>query len=95
MKNQKKFYDFDKGYISSVKPTISKNLLNARYGNISSVKKNSKNMYLHAMHKTDTYYEELYKDNATSPKEHEYQFDTRLTNLSYSEKIQKWKDMID
>jgi hypothetical protein len=93
MKSQKKFYDFDKGCLS-VKPTISKNLLHARYDDISRVKKNGKDMYWHAIHKTDTYYEELYKNYGKSPKEPEYQIDTSLMNLSYSEKIQKWKEMI-
>tara|TARA_B100000795_G_C22588919_1_gene356707 strand:+ start:125 stop:409 length:285 start_codon:yes stop_codon:yes gene_type:complete len=94
MNNQnKKFYDFDKGCMVKEKK-ISKNLLNAQYTNIvRNPIKNKINMYLHTDHKTDTYYEKLY-DNDNKNLKNEYKIDTTLMNLSYSDKIKKWKEMI-
>jgi hypothetical protein len=92
------FYDFDKGYIIK-NPIISKNLLNANYIDIIKTQKNNNkiDMYLHSIHKTDTYYEKLYNNNKISKQlpETKYKRDTSLINLPYSEKIKKWKENIE
>ena len=94
-KEKKKFYDFDKGYMIK-KSIISKNLLNANYGDIIKTKNNKYDMYLHSIHKTDTYFEELYNKNISKElAEPEYKYDTSLINLPYSEKIKKWKENIE
>mgnify|MGYP001159429066 CR=1 FL=1 len=94
MNNQNKmFYNFDKGCMVKEK-LISKNLLNAQYSDIvKNPIKNKIDMYLHTAHKTDTYYEKLY-NNEIYHDEFEYKIDKTLMNLSYSDKIKKWKEMI-
>lgn len=95
MKNlKKKYYDFDKGYIVKEKPKKSKNLLNANYHDIIRKKNkiNKNDMYSHSLHKTDIYYEKLYNDKSN---ELEYKIDDTVIYLSYSEKINKWKEIIN
>jgi hypothetical protein len=89
------YYDFDKGYIVNKKPPISKNLLNANYDSIIRKKKfNNIDKYLHSIHKTDTYYEDLY-NNLHISYNLEYKNDNILSKLSYTEKIKKWKELIN
>ena len=71
-------YDFDKGYMIK-NPGISKNLLNAYYTDIIKTKKNEKRNN---------------KNISQQLTEPEYKIDTTLINLSYSEKIKKWKENI-
>jgi len=89
------YYDFDKGYVVNKKPKLSKNLLNANYDSIIRKKKlNYIDKYLHSIHKTDTYYDDLYNNQHTSY-DLEYKNDNILEKLSYSEKIKKWKEIIN
>jgi hypothetical protein len=89
------YYDFDKGYIVNKKPKLSKNLLNANYDSIIRKNKfNNIDKYLHSIHKTDTYYDDLYNNSHISYNL-EYKNENIISKLSYSEKIKKWKEIIN
>ena len=51
---------------------------------------NNIDKYLHSIHKTDKYYEDLYNNSHISYNL-EYKNDNILSKLSYTEKIKKWK----
>jgi hypothetical protein len=89
------YYDFDKGCLVNTKPKLSKNLLNANYNSIIRKKKyNNIDKYLHSIHKTDTYYDDLYNNSHISYNL-EYKNENIISKLSYSEKIKKWKEIIN
>jgi len=89
------YYDFDNGYIVNNRHKVSKNLLNANYDSIIRKKKfNNIDKYLHSIHKTDTYYEDLYNNSYIS-NNLEYKNDDILSKLCYTEKIKKWKELIN
>jgi hypothetical protein len=89
------YYDFDKGCLVNTKPKLSKNLLNANYNSIIRKKKyNNIDKYLHSIHKTDTYYDDLYNNSHISYNL-EYKNENIISKLSYSEKIKKWKELIN
>ena len=50
--------------------------------------------YLHSIHKTDTYYDDLYNNSHISYNL-EYKNENIISKLSYSEKIKKWKEIIN
>jgi hypothetical protein len=74
MSTNKYYYDVDKCCMVDNPPPISKNLLNVNYN-------------MHIIHKTDTYYDNLYSEGYMC--DFKYSIDKTLTNLSYSEKIKK------
>ena len=89
------YYDFDKGCLVNTKPKLSKNLLNANYNSIIRKKKyNNIDKYLHSIHKTDTYYDDLYNNSHISYNL-EYKNENIISKLFYSEKIKKYKEIIN
>lgn len=89
MSTNKYYYDVDKCCMVDNPPPISKNLLNVNYDGIIINQK--KNNHMHIIHKTDTYYDNLYSEGYMC--DFKYSIDKTLTNLSYSEKIKKWKEI--
>ena len=78
--------------MKKILPKLSKNLLNANYDKKKKI--NNIDKYLHSIHKTDTYYEDLY-NNLHISYNLEYKNDNIISKLSYTEKIKKWKELIN
>jgi hypothetical protein len=91
MSTNKYYYNADKCCIVNKQPPISKNLLNVNNDNII-INRKKNDINIHIIHKTDTYYDNLYNEGDMC--DYKYTTDKTLINLSYSEKIKKWKEII-
>tara|TARA_Y100000385_G_scaffold58740_1_gene56674 strand:+ start:107 stop:391 length:285 start_codon:yes stop_codon:yes gene_type:complete len=90
-----KYYSFDKGKPVD-KPEISKNLLHAQFLDIQRPKKSLINSE-HYYYQTDKYYDKLYTQDVDFTQEQLFFLPRKQPEkqLTYSEKIQLWKDNIN